>query len=135
MSLPGLIIALVMSLIALALVLRPLLRPARRAGAAVERARHQRDELASYYERSLTNIRDLDEDFATGKINEGDYREEREVWAGRGVRLLRTLDELERAAYPPADAAEAERIDRVIEEAVAAYRQGSPSARQDGETT
>lgn len=118
MSLPGLLIALVLSLIALAITLRPLLRPARRELAAKSSWRHQRDRVATYYERVLTNIRDLDEDFATDKISEGDYRVERDVWAQRGIQLLRVQDQLEHEVDSLDDA----KIDRAIEEAVAAYR-------------
>jgi len=133
MSLPGLLIALVLSLIAWALVARPLLRPARPERAAESSRRHQRDRVETYYERVLTNIRDLDEDFATGKINDADYRAEREVWVLRGIRLLRVRDQLEREENPDGD--DAARIDRAIEEAVAAYREalrpapGEPAER------
>ena len=120
MSLPGLSIALVLSLIAMAIVARPLLRPARRERAAASSHREQSDRIETYYERVLTNIRDLDEDFATGKINESDYRNERDVWAERGIRLLRARDQLANEQAPSNDA---ERIDRAIEEAVAVYRE------------
>ena len=122
MSVPGLLIALALSLIALAIVARPLLIPARRERVAESSRRHQRDRVETYYERVLTNIRDLDEDFATGKISEADYRAEREVWALRGIRLLRVRDQLARGENPDGD--DAARIDRAIEEAVAAYREG-----------
>ena len=131
MSIAGLLIALILSLIALAIVARPLLGPACRGRAAESGLRHQRERVVTYYERVLTNIRDLDEDFATGKINEEDYRTEREVWARRGIRLLRVLDQLERERTLAADEDDAERIDRAIEEAVAAYRAGFRSARQE----
>lgn len=124
MSVPGLLIALILSGVALAIVAGPLLRPARRERAAEARLRRQRERIGAYYERVLTNIRDLDEDSATGKINEGDYREEREVWAQRGIRLLRAADQLEREGSPIAGADEADGIDQAIEEAVAAYRDG-----------
>lgn len=117
MSIPGLMIALLLSLVALAIVARPLLRPERRPES---RRPHQRERLEQYYQRLLTNIRDLDEDFATGKISGADYRAEREVWMGRGIRLLRVMDELERDASPSVD--DAERIDRAIAEALADYR-------------
>ena len=134
MSVPGLLIALVLSLIALALVARPLLRPARPERAAESSRRHQRDRVETYYERALTNIRDLDEDFATGKINESDYEAEREVWVLRGIRLLRVQDQLERDENPDSD--DAARIDRAIEAAVAAYREGlrpPPSEPAEGD--
>ena len=134
MSIAGLLIALVLSLAALAIVARPLLRPARRERAAAENLRRQRDRLGSYYERVLVNIRDLDEDMATGKINQGDYETEREAWVGRGIRLLRAQNQLERdGSLGGGD--DAARIDQAIEEAVAAYRaelqsaQSRPAAR------
>ena len=120
MSIPGLLISLVLSLIALAIVARPLLRPARRERAAASTQREQRDRIETYYERVLTNIRDLDEDFVTGKINEGDYRIEREVWAERGIQLLRVKDQLANEQVWHEDE---ERIDRAIEAAVAVYRE------------
>ena len=122
MSIPGLLIALLLSLIALAIVARPLLRPSRPRQSAGSSLRRESERVQTYYERVLTNIRDLDEDFATGKINEDDYRAEREVWAQRGIRLLRVQDQLKREASSPAAGADEERIDRAIEEAVAAYR-------------
>ena len=79
----------------------------------------QRERAARYYERVLTNIRDLDEDFSTGKISEEAYRAEREVWLERGIRLLRAMDQLERE---DADADGAAEIERAIDEALAAYR-------------
>lgn len=138
MSVPGLLIALILSAFALAIVAGPLLRPARRERAAEARLRRQRARIRDYYERVLTNIRDLDEDFATGKISADDYREEREVWAQRGIRLLRAADQLEREESPIAVANEADGIDRAIEEAVAAYRDGlrrAPGESTGGEST
>lgn len=129
MSVAGLLIALALSLAALAIAARPLLRPARRERATGENLRLQRDRLAAYYERVLTNIRDLDEDMATGKINQGDYEAERETWAGRGIRLLRALDQLEREGSLGVGGEDAARIDRAIDEAVAAYRGELQSAQ------
>ena len=129
MSLPGLLIALVLSLIALAIVARPLLRPPRRERAAESNRQEQREQVLSYYERVLTNIRDLDEDRSTGKISDENYRMEREVWAQRGIRLLRALDQLEGAED------NADGVERAIEEAVAAYRQSRLSERTEEETS
>lgn len=133
MSIPGLSIALLMSLIALAIVARPLLGAARTRPSAGSSLRLESERVQLYYERVLTNIRDLDEDFATGKINEDDYRAEREVWAQRGIRLLRAQDQLEREGSPLAAGEDAERIDRAIEEAVAAYRAAQQPAPDKGE--
>ncbi|MDE2856081.1 MAG: hypothetical protein OXN88_18060 [Chloroflexota bacterium] len=129
MSLPGILIALVLSLIALAIVARPLLRPPRRERAMESNRREQRGQVLSYYERVLTNMRDLDEDRSTGKIDEEDYRTEREVWAQRGIRLLRALDQLEGAED------DADGIERAIEEAVAAYRESRLRERAEEEAS
>ena len=129
MSITGLLIALVLSLAALAIVARPLLRPARREHGDAQSLRLQRDRLSVFYARVLTNIRDLDEDMATGKINRGDYEAERETWVGRGIRLLRAQDQLERDGSLLVGVDEPDRVDRAIEEAVAAYREKSRSAQ------
>ncbi|MCY3834523.1 MAG: hypothetical protein OXG85_16035 [Chloroflexi bacterium] len=128
MSIPGLLIALILSLIALAVVARPLLRPARREPTAEEGRLLQGERLARYYERALTNIRDLDEDYSTGKISELAYTTEREVWVARGIRLLRALDRIERDGAAGDDADE---IERAIDEAVAAYRDRARPAHGD----
>jgi hypothetical protein len=53
----------------------------------------QHDRLLGLYERVLTTIRDLDEDYSTGKMPEESYRQEREIWSQRGVEVLQALDE------------------------------------------
>lgn len=131
MSIAGLLITLVLSLAALAIVAVPLLRPAQRERAAAEYLRLQRDRLAAYYERALSNIRDLDEDMATGKINQGDYEAEREAWVGRGIRVLRALDQLDREGSLRVDGDDEASIDRAIEVAVAAYREELHSAQPE----
>lgn len=116
MSIAGLIISMALAFAAAALVIYPLLRP---AAAKSSHGRHERlDRVQAYYARVLTNIRDLDEDFSTDKISEADYRQEREVWVQRGIRLLRAQDQLN--AQNPLDD---QRIDRAIEAAVRAQRQ------------
>lgn len=98
----------------------PLLRrPAVLADAEQEKRRLI---LEQDYQRVLTNISDLDEDFATSKIDEADYRAEREAWVGQAVQILKALDS-EPAAEPsgsiPTTGGD---IDEAIEAAVAAYR-------------
>jgi hypothetical protein len=119
----GVIIALVLFAGALVWVIAPLIRGARGEGDAL--AQKRRERLLVYYERVLTNLRDLDEDFATGKIAEPEYHDERETWVQRGIQVLRAMDALEAEGQPPA-AADDEAIDReidsAIEAAVAAYR-------------
>lgn len=122
MSVAGLLISLVLSLIALVIVARPLLRVSAAEREGDEDRQRRRDGARTYYERVLTNIRDLDEDFATGKIGRDDYEGEREFWAQRGLRLLRALDQRDAGDELLTTADHDDQIDRAIEAAVAAYR-------------
>ncbi len=132
MSIGGLIITLALVLIATVVVARPLFRFAPGRLTADANLQLQRERVDSYYERVLTNIRDLDEDFKTGKIAEADYREEREVWVYRGVRLLRVADSLDSERSPAATGAlDADEIDREIERAVRVIREGQQAALHD----
>ncbi len=90
MSLAGLLVALLLTLLALTIVAYPLLL--RRQASTGARHSSPRD-LETSYRRVLINIRDLDEDFATGKLDARSYRDERETWVRRGIVLLRQIDE------------------------------------------
>jgi hypothetical protein len=94
MSIVGLVAAAVLALILLIAMARPFF--ALPTGIASFRDR-QRERALSYYERVLSNIRDLDDDHSTGKISEEEYNAGRELWMNRGVRLLAMLDELNAA--------------------------------------
>lgn len=99
MSTAGLLVAFILVLIVLAAIVLPLiLRADGTENALVEK---QRERLQVYYDRVVRNMRDLDEDFALGKMHEAAYQVERELWASRGVQVLRALDGLN------ADAADA----------------------------
>ena len=78
------------------------------------------------------NIRDLDEDYLTEKLSEADFQAERAVWVNRGVRLLKVQDSLD-AQHSLVDdgAVDAEEIDKAIETAVRAYRDGNAPAYHD----
>jgi hypothetical protein len=78
--------------------------------------------LLAYYERVLTNIRDLDEDHSTGKIRTADYEVEREQWVVRGIEILKALDSLHGVPTAANEAAVEETIDDEIEAAIRAYR-------------
>jgi hypothetical protein len=83
----------------------------------------QRQRAQAYYERVLANIRDLDEDYSTGKIDQAEYQAEREVWAARGVVVLGLLDDLAQRQTITDLGADAAHIDAAIEAAVQARRQ------------
>lgn len=104
----------------------------------ITEAQRSQDELLTAYERVLATIRDLDEDYAIGKMPEAAYQRERAFWAERGVEMLKVL------APDPATAQQvlastAERrnsrderppaidtsLDDAVEQAIRAYRQAS----------
>lgn len=93
MSLAGLLAALLLTLLALTIVAYPLLRRREATGVPTGVPHSSPRDLDTNYQRALINIRDLDEDFATGKLDARSYHEEREAWAQRGIELLRQIDE------------------------------------------
>ncbi len=125
MSILGLSISIVLALITLLIIVYPLVRQASSKDTSDTSIQQQRERAQAYYERVLTNIRDLDEDFSTDKINEADHKAERDVWVHRGIRLLRVLDQLEaQHSLVETQAVDVARIDDAIEEAIKAYRDG-----------
>ncbi|MBX3066356.1 MAG: hypothetical protein KF726_25480 [Anaerolineae bacterium] len=88
--------------------------------------------LAATYERVLVAIRDLDEDYATGKIDAAAYGREREKWLERGIAVLRSLDAVGQLGDATnsviATEETVEDVDQV-EQALAAYRRSTRSAR------
>lgn len=127
MSTEGIIAALMLFAISLLIVAAPLVRGAQ-GGGEEALTQKRRERLLVYYERVITNIRDLDEDLATGKIAEAEYENEREIWVQRGIEVLKALDGLEGNKQTllrsrEADEAAIDReIDSAIEAAVAAFR-------------
>lgn len=91
MSILGLAIAAILALIFFVIAARPFFALPENAASFQDR---QRERALSYYERVLSNIRDLDDDHSTGKINQDEFQAEREIWMNRGVKLLAMLDEL-----------------------------------------
>jgi hypothetical protein len=125
MSLEGMLFAVVAFLVVVAVAALPLARERGQPAGEDSVLQKQRDRLLLYYERVLTNLRDLEEDHRTGKLNDADYEIEREEWAQRGVQVLKTLDELDQhhLIAPDADQEAIDRaIDSAIEQAVATHR-------------
>jgi hypothetical protein len=123
MSITGLLIGLVILAAALAWIAVPLLRQGKTRQEDAQAAK-QRERLLIVYERVLTNIRDLEEDHQTGKMNADDFEAERETWVQRGIQVLKALDRLdaEGASVEVDDATFDRTIDDEIEAAVAKYR-------------
>lgn len=89
MSSAGLIVSLIIISAGVVWVLFPILQQAKRKGGEVTR---ERDELLTRYERVLSAIRDLDEDFQVGKLDATAHHEERTRWSQRGVEVLQKLE-------------------------------------------
>lgn len=126
MSIEGLLIGALILLVFVAYLALPFFRQRgewRSAHLAVAR---QRERLTLYYERVLHNVHDLDEDFATGKLDPDEYASERELWAQRGIAALKALDNLSATNLVSPERSDEATIDRdiesAIEAAVAAYK-------------
>jgi hypothetical protein len=131
MSPEGILAGLGLILATLIYIGAPLLRRTPMGSEQTLRQEKQRERLLLVYERVLRNLRDLDEDFATGKMPPQDYQTEREVWMQRGIQVLKALDGLD-ANQMVTDSVDIEQIDTAIdtqiEAAVAAYRARIPQA-------
>lgn len=136
MSIEGIVIALVLTTLVVALIALPLLRRESGASSDTQLVDKQRERLLVYYERVLKNIHDLDEDYGLGKLAHDEYAHDRELWAQRGIQVLKALDDLKQGrtltpAQPQTDDASVDRvIDDTIEAAIRAYR----SSRQPGKS-
>ncbi|MEM9952334.1 MAG: hypothetical protein AAF846_12065 [Chloroflexota bacterium] len=119
MSILGLVTAVIMFVVVLAYIGLPLL--VREPATEGDFRSKQRERALAYYERVLRNIRDLDDDLATGKIQQVEYDFEREKWMSRGVELLHMIEELDQEhninSTLASEANDAE-IDQAIEQAL-----------------
>lgn len=128
MSTTAMIVSIVLVSLALFFVFLPFLRRASGDAAAAALLRKRHDELLTSYERVLSSIRDLDEDFQIGKIDAETHQREREYWAEQGVALLKEIEaDIARSGGPRRrlkneDARADQALDAAIEEAIMAYR-------------
>ncbi|MBZ0291352.1 MAG: hypothetical protein K8L99_02185 [Anaerolineae bacterium] len=131
MSIEGMIGAVILVVVTLFGIGLPFLRrrwtPVSASELAFEKAR---EELLTTYERVLATIRDLDEDYQTGKLSEDTYQQERAYWTERGMLLLEQLEpdmENEVKSKPQRGQSTSDNADQVlddaIEQAIKAYRQ------------
>jgi hypothetical protein len=127
MSIYGIIAAVALLLVVVLVLAMPWRR---RAVVSLQALNRQRERALAYYERVLTNIRDLDDDYATGKIAQDEYAYERELWAERGVRLLQLFDELDQQhSLTDDENADDAQIDAIIEQALQSLRSDSGGER------
>ncbi|PJF35357.1 MAG: hypothetical protein CUN49_11000 [Candidatus Thermofonsia Clade 1 bacterium] len=121
MSLEALALSLALIVALLLWIAAPLLRHGSRFAEHADVVLTER--LQQHYERVLSALRDLEEDYSLGKLSQARYQAEREHWIAQGVEVLAELDRI--GAFETADRTAAEldaAVDRQIEQAVAAYR-------------
>lgn len=121
MSISGLILFFVMLMGVIVVIALPLLtRPRPTANTGDPLIARQRQRLGVYYERVLSNLRDLDEDHALGKIEPALYTADRALWVERGIQALKALDTLEERAMIDTTPVEDNAVDNAIAAAVEA---------------
>jgi hypothetical protein len=126
MSIAGLVFGLIVLLAMLVWISAPLRQREKTRTEDSALLQKQRERLLLFYERVLTNIRDLDEDLSTGKMASADYEAERETWVQRGIQVLKALDRLDAQLLLTTaddDAGVDQVINEEIEAAVARYRE------------
>ncbi len=115
MSIGGVVFLILLTAAVAFWVLRPvILQRWGKPNVAQDAIQKQRERVLTYYERVLSNVRDLDDDLATEKIHPEEHAQERVVWVERGVTLLALLDQLKERAITQENATDAE-IDALIE--------------------
>lgn len=93
MSIEGLIITILILGITAYLLLLPFIRREHSlSGTALAKFKDQ-EALLTAYERILGAIRDLDEDFALGKLRSETYIVERQEYAAQGAAILQALEQ------------------------------------------
>ena len=128
MSIEGLIGLIVMVVVGLGFMIMPFLTS--RVTAQGTRKRQldlSRDELIASYERVLSTLRDLEDDFRSHKMHPADYERERAYWSQYGVKLLHLLDGQTDISEADNDSSlhsedDDVMLDRSVEEAIYNYR-------------
>jgi hypothetical protein len=126
MSIAGLVFGVIVLVAMLVWISAPLRQREKARAEDSALLQKQRERLILFYERVLTNIRDLDEDHTTGKMASADYEAERETWVQRGIQVLKALDRLDAQLLLTTvddDAGVDQVINEEIEAAVARYRE------------
>lgn len=90
MSGEGLIASIVILLLGIVYLALPFVRAGR--SSAVTTEERERLKLIAAYERALMTVRDLDDDYAVGKLPEETYATERTRWTEHGAMLLELLE-------------------------------------------
>ena len=121
MTTGGLVFGAVLGLILFVIIVTPFLR----RNSDPKRVNMEQWEMYQLqYERALTNIRDLDEDFALGKIQPDFHQSERQKLMEQGVNLLKSMESLQPdMSVSEIDAVSDDAVfDDAIEQAIASKR-------------
>ena len=97
----SLLVTILLGLAAAAFVLAPLFRKDAAEAERVASRLSEAEELHSQREMALQALRDLEEDRATGKIDDRDHDEMKARLEGRAVDILKRLDALGDPTAPP----------------------------------
>lgn len=134
MSIEGLVITLLILGVSIAYLAVPFFRRTITLKDAALQQQKEHETLLVSYERILTTIRDIDEDYQLGKLPQDAYSELREKWAERGASVLESLEKLNghkpkekkkvETASPDADTV----LDDAIEQAIANYVKAKSNA-------
>lgn len=128
MSFEGLLAAALLLFISTAWVALPFLRRQIVQSDQGMLMQKQRERLDVLYRQVTTTIRDLDEDFSTGKIQEDDYHRERQFWLERGVQILKAQEQIDTGHVPLTSMPDQpDPTDDAIEAAVARYLEKAKS--------
>jgi hypothetical protein len=106
--------ALALFILVAAFVARPLIEKM----TGVEAEKTHADDLFAQREAILIELRDVDFDHDTGKMNDDDYKEQRARLTAKGVEVLRALDEIK----PQDSAPRLNTVDDEIENLIAIKR-------------
>jgi hypothetical protein len=92
MSIMGIIASLILFTLGVIWLAMPILKRERGVEVAVLNEQKRYDALLTTYERVVSTLRDLDEDYAVGKLSPAEYEAERSHWTERGVETLKALE-------------------------------------------
>lgn len=120
MSVMGIIAAIFVLGVGLAWVFSPLFLARFEFGAEAKR-RQEQDELLALYERVVVVIRDLDDDFNTGKLPRAEYEVDRERWTQRGVEIMQALEKINGGSIKDKAQQAEHEFDDAIESAIKQY--------------
>jgi hypothetical protein len=98
MEIESLILGIIIAALAVLIVLWPFVAPPREWNRSPRSSRLET--LVMQRDAIYATIRDLDFDYETGKLEEADYRAQREDWVVRGVEVLKALDALRQSSGP-----------------------------------